>query len=76
MRGSNTCELVFQDCAVPAENVLGDGRARRQRADERPRLRARGARRRPLGIMAACMDAVLPYVHERRSSASRSASSS
>ena len=46
MRGSNTCELVFQDCEVPAENVLGDVRHGRERADERPRLRARGARRR------------------------------
>ena len=44
MRGSNTCELVFQDCEVPAENVLGAGRPRRQRADERAGLRARGAR--------------------------------
>ena len=46
MRGSNTCELVFQDCEVPDENVLARGRTRRQRADERARLRARGARRR------------------------------
>ena len=41
------CELVFEDCEVPAENVLGASRRRRHRADERPRLRARGARRRP-----------------------------
>ena len=47
MRGSNTCELVFQDCEVPAENILGAGRPRREGADERPRLRARGAGRRP-----------------------------
>jgi isovaleryl-CoA dehydrogenase len=46
MRGSNTCELVFEDCEVPAENVLGEG-ARRRRADVRARLRARGALRRP-----------------------------
>ena len=46
MRGSNTCELVFQDCEVPEENVLGDRRPRRQRADERTRLRARRSRSR------------------------------
>ena len=44
MRGSPTSELVFEDCEVPAENVLGAGRRGRARADERPRLRARGAR--------------------------------
>ena len=38
MRGSNTCELVFQDCEVPEENVLSAVGKRRQRADERPRL--------------------------------------
>ena len=38
MRGSNTCELVFQDCEVPEENVLGRGRSRRDRADERAGL--------------------------------------
>ena len=46
MRGSDTCELVFEDCEVPEENVLGEVGTRRQRADVRPRLRARGARRR------------------------------
>ena len=46
MRGSNTCELVFEDCEVPAENVLGRVERRRARADERARLRARGAGRR------------------------------
>ena len=46
MRGSPTCELVFEDCEVPAENVLGPLERRRERADERPRLRARGAGRR------------------------------
>ncbi|MCK7474764.1 MAG: acyl-CoA dehydrogenase family protein [Rhodopseudomonas palustris] len=67
MRGSNTCELVFEDCEVPAENVLGAVGRRRQRADERPRLRARGARRRAARHHAgACMDVVLPYVHERK----------
>ncbi len=43
MRGSNTCELVFQDCEVPEENVLSLRRPRRERADERAGLRARGA---------------------------------
>ena len=43
MRGSNTCELVFQDCEVPEENVLGAVGQRRERADERAGLRARGA---------------------------------
>ena len=38
MRGSNTCELVFEDCEVPEENVLVDGRTRRERADERAGL--------------------------------------
>jgi alkylation response protein AidB-like acyl-CoA dehydrogenase len=47
MRGSDTCELVFQDCEVPEENVLGVVGTRRQRADERARLRARRARRGP-----------------------------
>ena len=43
MRGSDTSELVFEDCEVPEENLVGGARARRQRADERARLRARGA---------------------------------
>ena len=43
MRGSSTGELVFEDCEIPAENVLGAGRQGRQRADERARLRARRA---------------------------------
>src|SRR5207245_513192 len=65
MRGSNTCELVFADCAVPAENVLG---AEGQGVDvlmsglDYERAVLAGG---PLGIMAACMDVVLPYVHER-----------
>jgi len=66
MRGSNTCELVFDDCEVPAENVLGDeGRGVNvlmSGLDFERAVLAGG----PLGIMAACMDAVLPYVHERR----------
>jgi isovaleryl-CoA dehydrogenase len=66
MRGSNTCELVFVDCEVPAENVLAqEGRGVNvlmSGLDYERAVLAGG----PLGIMAACMDAVLPYVHERR----------
>ena len=66
MRGSNTCELVFQDCEVPAENVLGaPGRGVNvlmSGLDYERAVLAAG----PLGIMRACMDAVLPYVHERK----------
>jgi len=65
MRGSNTCELVFRDCEVPAENVLGEeGRGVKvlmSGLDYERAVLAGG----PLGIMAACLDAVLPYVHER-----------
>jgi len=66
MRGSNTCELVFQDCEVPEENVLGEvGKGVRvlmSGLDYERAVLAAG----PLGIMAACMDAVIPYVHERK----------
>ncbi|HEY4252077.1 MAG TPA: acyl-CoA dehydrogenase family protein, partial [Roseomonas sp.] len=66
MRGSNTCELVFQDCAVPAENILGaEGRGVNvlmSGLDYERTVLAAG----PLGIMQACMDVVLPYVHERK----------
>jgi isovaleryl-CoA dehydrogenase len=66
MRGSNTCELVFDDCEVPAANVLGEaGRGVNvlmSGLDYERTVLAGG----PLGIMAACFDAVLPYVHERR----------
>jgi isovaleryl-CoA dehydrogenase len=66
MRGSNTCELVFDDCAVPAANVLGEeGRGVNvlmSGLDYERVVLAGGS----LGIMAACLDAVLPYVHERR----------
>jgi isovaleryl-CoA dehydrogenase len=65
MRGSNTCELVFEDCEVPADNVLGEiGRGVNvlmSGLDFERAVLAGG----PLGIMAACMDTVLPYVHER-----------
>ena len=66
MRGSNTAELVFQDCEVPAENVLGPvGRGVNvlmSGLDYERAVLAAG----PLGIMQACMDAVVPYVHERK----------
>jgi isovaleryl-CoA dehydrogenase len=66
MRGSNTCELVFQDCEVPEENVLGRvgggvGVLMSGLDYERAVLAAG-----PLGIMQACLDVVLPYVHERK----------
>jgi isovaleryl-CoA dehydrogenase len=66
MRGSNTCELVFQDCEVPAENILGtEGKGVNvlmSGLDFERAVLAGG----PLGIMQACMDVVLPYVHERK----------
>jgi isovaleryl-CoA dehydrogenase len=66
MRGSNTCELVFTDCEVPEDNVLGnlnDGvRVLMSGLDYERAVLAAG----PLGIMQACMDAVVPYVHERQ----------
>ena len=66
MRGSNTGELVFADCEVPAENVLGEvGKGVRvlmSGLDYERAVLAGG----PLGIMQACLDLVLPYVHERK----------
>jgi isovaleryl-CoA dehydrogenase len=66
MRGSNTCELVFQDCEVPEENVLSEeGRGVNvlmSGLDYERAVLAGG----PLGIMDACLDIVLPYVHERQ----------
>ncbi len=66
MRGSDTCELVFQDCEVPEENVLGEvGRGVNvlmSGLDYERVVLAAG----PLGIMQACMDIVLPYIHERK----------
>jgi isovaleryl-CoA dehydrogenase len=66
MRGSNTCELVFEDCPVPAANVLGkvDGGVRvlMSGLDYERAVLAAG----PLGLMAAALDLVLAYVHERR----------
>ncbi|WP_028006542.1 isovaleryl-CoA dehydrogenase [Solimonas flava] len=66
MRGSNTCELVFQDCEVPEENVLGAvGRGVNVLMSglDYERVVLSGG---PLGIMAACLDVVVPYVHERK----------
>jgi len=66
MRGSNTCELVFEDVEVPAENVLGgEGRGVNvlmSGLDYERAVLAAG----PLGIMQACMDIVIPYLHERK----------
>jgi isovaleryl-CoA dehydrogenase len=65
MRGSNTCELVFENCEIPAENVLGEvnhGAYLLMRGLDTERLVLSAG---PIGIMQACMDAVLPYLHER-----------
>jgi isovaleryl-CoA dehydrogenase len=66
MRGSNTCELVFHECEVPAENVLGaDGHGVNvlmSGLDYERAVLAAG----PLGVMAACLDVVVPYLHERK----------
>ena len=66
MRGSNTAELIFEDCAVPAENVLGEinaGVAVLMSGLDYERAVLSGG---PVGIMQACLDTVVPYVHERR----------
>ena len=66
MRGSNTCELVFQDCEVPEENILGfEGggvRVLMSGLDYERTVLSGG----PVGIMLACMDVVVPYIHERK----------
>ncbi len=66
MRGSDTSELVFEDCEVPEENVMGgEGggvRVLMSGLDYERAVLAAG----PLGIMQACMDLVIPYVHERK----------
>src|ERR1700744_4973227 len=65
MRGSHACELVFEDCEVPEENVLGEvGRGVNvlmSGLDYERAVLAAG----PLGIMQACLDLVIPYVHQR-----------
>ncbi|MBY6203358.1 acyl-CoA dehydrogenase family protein [Halomonas denitrificans] len=66
MRGSNTCELVFENCEIPAANVLGDvheGVKILMSGLNSERLVLSGG---PIGIMQACMDNVLPYVRERK----------
>ncbi|MBX3515546.1 MAG: isovaleryl-CoA dehydrogenase [Rhodospirillales bacterium] len=66
MRGSNTCELVFSDCEVPAENVLGavgKGVNVLMSGLDYERLVLSAG---PLGIMQACLDVVIPYLHDRQ----------
>ncbi|UTV30117.1 isovaleryl-CoA dehydrogenase [Photobacterium atrarenae] len=66
MRGSNTCELVFENCRVPAENLLGElnrgVEVLMSGLDYERVVLAAG----PLGIMRACLDLVLPYIHDRK----------
>jgi isovaleryl-CoA dehydrogenase len=66
MRGSNTCELVFKDCEVPFENRLGEEgggvRILMSGLDYERVVLSAG----PLGIMAACLDVVVPYIHQRK----------
>ncbi len=66
MRGSNTCELVFEDCEVPEENVLGEvnqGVKVLMSGLDYERVVLSGG---PTGIMLACLDVVIPYIHERQ----------
>ena len=66
MRGSNTCELVFEDCVIPAENVLGEvngGSRVLMKGLDTERCVLSGG---PLGIMQAALDIALPYVHQRK----------
>ena len=66
MRGSNTCELIFEDCEVPAENILGElnkGVAVLMSGLDYERAVLSGG---PVGIMQACLDVTVPYVHERK----------
>ncbi|MDP0562264.1 MAG: isovaleryl-CoA dehydrogenase [Candidatus Endonucleobacter sp. (ex Gigantidas childressi)] len=66
MRGSNTCELVFQDCLVPEVNILGElnsGVKVLMSGLDYERVVLAGG---PTGIMQACMDIVLPYIHDRQ----------
>ncbi len=66
MRGSNTCELVFQDCEVPEENILGklnEGVKVLMSGLDYERVVLSGG---PVGLMQACMDIVIPYIHDRK----------
>jgi isovaleryl-CoA dehydrogenase len=66
MRGSNTCELVFEDCEVPEENILGElnkGVAVLMSGLDYERVVLSGG---PLGLMQAAMDNVVPYIHDRK----------
>jgi isovaleryl-CoA dehydrogenase len=66
MRGSDTCELLFEDCEVPAQNVLGgvgNGARVLMSGLDYERVVLSGG---PIGIMQACMDVVVPYVHDRQ----------
>ena len=66
MRGSNTCELVFQDCEVPVDNILGEEgkgvKVLMSGLDFERTVLSSG----PVGIMQACMDIVVPYIHDRK----------
>lgn len=66
MRGSNTCELVFVDCKVPRENILGElnrgTKVLMSGLDYERTVLAAG----PVGIMQACFDVVMPYIHQRK----------
>ena len=66
MRGSNTCELVFNNCIVPKENILGEVdsgvKVLMSGLDYERAVMAAG----PIGIMAACLDIAVPYIHDRR----------
>ncbi len=66
MRGSNTCELVFENCEVPAENILGaegHGVSILMSGLDFERAVLAGG---PVGIMQACLDIVVPYIHDRK----------
>ncbi|MGB0634521.1 MAG: acyl-CoA dehydrogenase family protein, partial [Paracoccaceae bacterium] len=66
MRGSNTCELIFKNCPVPEENILGEegkGAAILMSGLDYERVVLAAG---PIGIMAAAMDIVVPYIHERK----------
>ncbi len=66
MRGSNTCELVFENCEVPMDNILGGEhqgvRVLMSGLDYERTVLSGG----PIGIMQACLDLVLPYIHDRQ----------